>query len=150
MNVAWYSRNKSIPIKLENVMSILGIILILLGALLVGGLFYFAFKTTGPWGTFWSFLVVITLAGLAADAWITPVGPVAWGIAWIPTLFVMFLIALLLVAATPVIKKERESGNSPKVSDKLNAKAALGGFFWLLLLFLLGIIFWGVIGEHTI
>ena len=132
-------------------MAFLGVVLTIVAALIIGLIFYYALELTGPWGTFWSFLVVVTLAGLAAEAWFTPVGPVKWGIAWIPTLFVMFLIALLLAAATPVVRKSRKEKDTGQVpSEKIQNQAALGGFFWLLLVILLSIILWGVIGEHSL
>ena len=132
-------------------MTFIGILLTITGALLIGIIFYYAFKLTGPWGTFWSFLAVVTLAGLAADVWLTPVGPVAWGIAWIPAIFVMLLIALLLAAATPINRSERtdrKKGRTP--SEKIQKQAALGGFFWVLLVVLLAVILWGVIGDHSL
>lgn len=127
-------------------MTFIGILMAVVFALIVGALFYNVFKISGPWGTFWSFLVVLVLVGIAAHVWINPVGPVAWGIAWIPPLFVTIVFALLLAAASP--PKPKETGNEP--SEKDQKVAALGGFFWILLIFLFGIILWGVIGNHTL
>ncbi|MFW6275129.1 MAG: hypothetical protein ACOC2M_00685 [bacterium] len=131
-------------------MTFLGALFTLLAGVLIGLIFYYALKLTGPWGTFWSFLVIVTLAGLAADVWLTPAGPVAWGKAWIPTLFVMLIFALLLAAATPLKHKGRfDETKGPVPSKKVQRQAAIGAFFWVLLVVLLAFILWGVIGEHS-
>ena len=73
-------------------MVFLEFILIALVAFLVGVLFYYVFKTTGPWGNLWSILLILFLAGIAADVWITPVGPDYQGVIWIPVLFVILIL----------------------------------------------------------
>lgn len=128
-------------------MAFVEIIITVLTAFFVGILFYYGFKSSGPWGTFWSFLVILILAGLAATAWITPVGPAIWGYAWFPTLMVILIFALLLSAATPTRHRRRRELNLEKEtepSEEETAAIAIGGFFWILLLILLGIAFWGI------
>jgi hypothetical protein len=128
-------------------MAIVEIILTVLTAFFVGILFYYVFKSSGPWGTFWSFLVILILVGLASAAWITPVGPAIWGFAWLPTLLVILIAALLLAAATPTPHRRRRELNlekEPEPSEEETAAIAIGGFFWILLLILLGIAFWGI------
>jgi hypothetical protein len=123
------------------------ILLTILGALLIGVLFYYVFKSTGPWGTFWSFLLILILVGLAAEAWIEPVGPVAWGVAWVPTLFVVFLFALLLAAATPPRRDRRVTDTTttePTTTEEETAAVAVGAFFWIFMFFLLVVALWGV------
>ena len=128
-------------------MVILQIILIVLAALIIGSLFYFVFKSTGPWGSFWIFFLVLLLAGLAAEAWITPIGPVYWDIAWGPVLFVIFLFALLMVAAAPprpgggIYRPENIEGT--RETD--TAVIALSIFFWVFLLFLFGAVLYGLL-----
>jgi hypothetical protein len=121
----------------------LGILLTILCALLIGALFYSIFKSTGPWGTFWSFLLILILAGLAAEAWIAPIGPVAWGVAWLPVLFVIIIFALIMAAASPPRHREKEKNTSPEPSGEETAAVAIGGFFWVLLFLLLIIVLWG-------
>lgn len=128
-------------------MVLLEILLVVFGALIVGALFFYVFRSAGPWGTFWSFLLVLILAGVAADAWITPVGPVAWGIAWIPLFLVLIIFALILAAATPPEHRrlERERTTRPETSEEETAAVAIGGFFWLLMILLLIIAVWGYV-----
>lgn len=120
-------------------MVFLEFILIALAAFLVGVLFYYVFKTTGPWGNFWSILLILILAGIAADAWITPIGPYYQGVAWFPVLFVILLFAFLIAASTPVNKKDADP------VEQESSKAILGVFFWFLLLLLLVAIIVGLI-----
>lgn len=130
-------------------MTFFGVLLTVLGAVLVGILFYYAFKSTGPWGSFWSFLLILILAGLAAEAWVDPVGPTIWGVAWIPIILVILIFALLLSAATPARRRQRRPMETPppetEESEEETAAVAVSGFFWLFLVILLGIILWGAI-----
>lgn len=128
-------------------MVILQIFLIILAALIIGSVFYFLFKSTGPWGSFWIFFLVLMLAGLAAEAWITPIGPVYWDIAWGPVLFVILLFALLMVAAAPprpgggIYRPEKMEG----MDGPDTAIIALSIFFWVFLLFLFGAVLYGIL-----
>ena len=53
-------------------MTALEIIFTVIGAILIGSIFYYVFRVSGPWGSFWAFLLILILAGLAMAAWITP------------------------------------------------------------------------------
>jgi hypothetical protein len=108
------------------------ILFAIIGAVLIGVLFYYIFKVSGPWGSFWSFLLILVLAGLAAAAWIPPIGPVFYDFAWLPTLFVILMFALLIAAATP---SSRELETEPTPTEE-RAAIALGGFFWFFLILL--------------
>lgn len=113
---------------------------VILAALVVGVIFYYLLKLSGPWGSFWSFLLILILAGLAAAAWITPAGPVVYNIAWFPTLFTILLFAILLAAATPSRRERtRTTATQRHVEDTEGGLAfvTLSAFFWIFLLFLL-------------
>ncbi len=131
-------------------MTVLQVILTILVAILVGILFYYIFKTSGPWGTFWSFLLILILGGLAAAAWVEPVGPVYYDVAWIPTLFVILMFALFLAAATPSYRRDaraREAARAEAETEPVTTEpegAIVGAFFWVLLIFLLIAAIWGV------
>lgn len=119
-------------------------------AVLLSALFYYAFNVRGPWGTFWTFFLVLLLTVWAASLWVDPVGPEFWGVAWIPLFFVGLLFALLLAAipsdygSTPT---EREAGlpepSPEEVAESRKANrtvAVVSGIFWLFMLILLIII----------
>lgn len=129
-------------------MALLEIILTIGAAILIGFLFYYIFRSTGPWGTFWSFVLILILAGLVAEAWITPIGPVLWDFSWVTTLFVIFIFALLLAAASPPRTRSyteaeaREPVTKEELEESRESAVALSIFFWILLIALLVVIIW--------
>ena len=116
--------------------------------LLIALAFTYLFRVRGPWGTFWTFFLVILLAVLVADIWIDPIGPYYRDVYWLPPLVVGILFALILAAASPG-KKDRkrvdQEGEEYK-GDKV-AFIALGVFFWFLLILLLVLAVTGLIFE---
>lgn len=138
-------------------MEIIEILLILIVAVVIGSIFYYGLGRRGPYGAFWLFLLVLFLAGIAGRFWITPAGPVMWGYAWFPLLFWIFLVAILIAAASPAeddrVTTAREQDRVISRSDANRTEAerevieenqaaagtaaALGIFFWLLLILLL-------------
>lgn len=114
-------------------------------ALLVGSFFYYVFKYTGPWGSFWTFLLILILAGLAASVWIEPFGPPIYNVAWAPILVVILLFALLLAAASPPSYRtgyHREE-NVPEPGEKDAPVLAISAVFWI---FLAGLLIAALIG----
>jgi hypothetical protein len=114
-----------------------GIIGALVAALLISLVFSLAFNNRGPWGIFWTFFLVIFLAALAGQLWIKPIGPVYWGIAWVPLFAVGLLFAFLLAASVAVSapKELRKEGEEVKRGEATVA-AAVGAFFWLMVIIL--------------
>lgn len=134
---------------------ILGTILV---AILISALFYYAFNARGPWGSFWSFFLVLLLIIWAASLWVRPIGPVYWGVAWIPLFFVGLLFALLLAAIPTsdtrdiiredeIAEAERERQVNPTEAERrrdINRTAAtVSGTFWILMVILLLVIIIG-------
>jgi hypothetical protein len=127
-------------------MAILEIILIALAAILIGSLFFFVFKTAGPWNSFWIFILILILVGLAAAAWVRPFGPVYWNVSWAPVLFVIFLFSLFLAALTPP-RRERNDVESGKIPEPQKTGAAVftfSFFFWIFIVFLIAAAISGV------
>lgn len=138
-------------------MEFLEVLLILIIALVIGAIFYYGLGRRGPYGAFWAFLLILFLAGLAGRFWITPAGPVIWGFAWLPMIFWIFIIALLIGAATPTRDEEidpstdqerivsrsdatRSARDRRIAEDRVEgagAVAVFGIFFWILLLLLI-------------
>ena len=75
-------------------------------AVLIGLLFYYGFKKTGPWRGFWSFLAILVLAGILASAWANPLGPMLFGVYWVGPLVFIVIFALLIAAVTPPCKEQ--------------------------------------------
>lgn len=136
-----------------------GVLGTLLIAILLSVIFYYAFNIRGPWGSFWTFFLVLLLSVWAASLWVDPVGPIFWGIAWIPLFFVGLLFALLLAAIPtdydrPPNKQvnrpyasNKGKGPSPEEAEKAEevnrTAAAVSGIFWIFLLILLLIVIAG-------
>ncbi len=132
-------------------MTFLGILLTVLTAVIISTVFYYVIKTTGPWKSFWAFLLILVLAGLAAGLWIAPSGPIIWGVAWVPILMTIIIIALLLGAASPRKQKPTlTNSESHKPVPHYRETATLGALFWILLIFMLGVIFYKLRGGFPL
>lgn len=132
-------------------MTVLEIVGVVVMAILITSIFYFGFKKTGPWGSFWTFFLVLWLGIWAADVWIDPIGPIYWGVAWLDFFVVGILFAVLLVAAMPPARYDRDQTSiypdekSPhNVKDQDRETAAIGAFFWVLLVLFVVVIAVGV------
>ena len=123
-----------------------GILAAILVAILISALFYYAFNARGPWGSFWTFFLVLLLIIWAANVWVRPIGPVFWGVAWIPLFFIGLLFALLLAAIPTydsrdeeVLRRERPA-NEPELDrreeSELAAATAVGWIFWTFIIIL--------------
>jgi len=108
-------------------------------AFVVGAFFYYLFKYSGPWGSFWTFIIILVLAGIAASAWIEPVGPVIYDVAWLPILAVVILFALLLAAASPPRQSTKypERENIPETTEEELPVLAISTIFWIFLVVLM-------------
>lgn len=128
-------------------MTFLSILYLVSVALLITLFFEYILSIRGPWGSFWSFFAVILLGVVAADLWVTPIGPFYMDIYWIPPLISGLFIALILAAATPPTTRRRRSKiekatNQPP--ERYPEAVALGGLFWFLLLFMLMVVVVGI------
>lgn len=114
------------------------IIAVIFITLAIGAIFFYGLKKTGPWGSLWTFLLVLFLGIFMAAIWIVPIGPIWYGAAWFDLFIIGILLALVLAAATPTSNEQRRAAF--KQSDVVDEKArgdsaiALGGFFWLMII----------------
>lgn len=77
------------------------------------------------------FSLVIFLATWTGQIWITPFGPISWGIAWVPLILVSLFFSFLIFALAPPVPTPATEGSEEP------AFIALGLFFWLILILLL-------------
>ena len=128
-------------------MPLAGFLAVLLISFIIGALFYFVFKNKGPWGSFWTFFLVLFLGIYLAYVWVRPVGPLYWGVALYPLLFIGLLFALLLAAASPpryrrnYRKPSADPGQEPTPEDN---RAVLGIFFWTALILFIALLLAGL------
>ena len=108
-------------------------------ALLVGSLFYYGFRRRGPWGSFWSFILILFLGVMLFSIYADPVGPIYYGIAWFDIIVIGLLFAFLWGAAGRRYPKKREA--EPETAETSGSAIAIGYFFWGLVVFFLLAIF---------
>jgi len=112
-------------------------------ALFLGAVFIIAFRTKGPGENMFLFLFILFLFIWAGGIWIYPVGPLLWGVHWVPFLFVaIFLFFFLALVRTPpprestvelINEREREA-------ERKAAVTAISVFLWILAAALLVVI----------
>jgi hypothetical protein len=114
----------------------MGIVVAIIVASIISMLFFYGFSEKGPWGTFWTFFVVILLTVWAASFWIMPTGMRLWGVEWILLFILGIMVALLLTSIS------RRKGYDPEEDEldedvprskkrKEDDKLSLGWLVWL-------------------
>lgn len=125
-------------------MEIAEFIILLSIAIVIGSIFYYGFRHRGPWNLLWIFIILFLVAW-AGRLWIVSTA-VHWGYAWVPVIFWVLLIALLIAAASPG-EDRRTAKRNPEHSEEVaetEGKTVFGVFFLLLLLALITIIIVGL------
>lgn len=116
-------------------MEIVGAIVV---AIILTLLFFYGLSARGPWGSLWSFFLVILLTVWAASFWVEPVGPAYGGIAWVPLFFIGLIFALLLAAIPTTDQKGRSRLRSDVIGDvpeeeerEAKTAIAISTMFWV-------------------
>lgn len=110
------------------------IIAIIFITLAFGFLFFYAFGITGPWDSLWAFILILFLSIFLFMIWVTPIGPVWWGVAWIDLLIIGLIFALLLAAASPSGKSLKRRETTIEKAGRNEEAVVIGAFFWILIL----------------
>lgn len=135
-----------------------GILSVLLFAILISALFYYALKVRGPWGSFWVFFLILLLSIWAASLWIRPIGPTFYGVSWVPLFFIGLLIAILLAAIPTSETRPQEKVEQKKPVDESKMKrrrdldrsaGSVGWVFWLFVVILLVFIIVGYASIYS-
>jgi hypothetical protein len=111
------------------------IVALILSLILVRGV-----KKGGAWPGFLLAALFIFLAAWAGGLWISPFGPALWDEALLPFV-VAGLVAALIIAAVPMAGRQESSVQFTKEKREKNEKppspmAAIGIFFWILIVIL--------------
>lgn len=130
-----------------------GILAAIIIAVLIAAIFYYGFNARGPWGSLWTFFLLLLLVVWAGSLWVRPVGLVFWGIAWVPLLFIGLAFALLIAAIptydTRIEEEISEEGalDETEIERRREADAAVAvsWVFWILVLTLIIVIVAGTI-----
>jgi hypothetical protein len=80
--------------------------------------------------------VLLVLAGLAAQYWVMPFGPVMWGISWMPLVATVLIFTVLLITPSPY-QGRRPRDKREIIQNEVKAAATISIFMWLLLLLLI-------------
>jgi hypothetical protein len=126
-------------------MFFIDLVFVLFLALILTLIFAVGFRRRSLGGGLIVFFLVLFLATWAGGVWITPFGPVWWGVSWLPFIFVGLVIALLLTATmAPDRIRPREGGgvNLEPRSD-VDSLAVFDAFMWVLICGLLVAIIMG-------
>ncbi len=133
------------------------LIAVLLMALFITAIAALVFRRRGPWGTVWTFFLFLFLALWTVSIYIRNVGPVYWGIAWLPLLVSALIFALLLVSIIPDANQWRdESLREPEASKvstveeirRTTSRPGHGGLFWLMIVILIIAIVVGMLNPQ--
>ncbi len=94
----------------------------------------------GPWGSIWTFFLVLFLALSTVSIYVAPIGPRYWGIAWMPITIAGVIMTVLLIAAMPHDHKRQVgqyTSDAPEI-DTTTGLATIRGshFFWVLIVLL--------------
>ena len=109
-------------------------------ALVFSVIFAWIIRRQGPRGGFFWFFLIILLATWAGGIWIGPIGPVLWGVYWLPFLFIGFIFSLILSLSTKDRKPRTREETLKEIEDVRKEEAlqeltyvTLNLFFWFLL-----------------
>jgi len=100
------------------------------------------------WFAAWPVFLLFFFAILAGGLWMTPVGPPLFGVYFVPFLLMALFVALFWASATPSPTWKRRAGAPPSDStvqqdDRQVTAAGLGALFWMLLVGLAVVAFFG-------
>jgi hypothetical protein len=82
---------------------------------------------------FFLFFIVLFLMTWVGGIWVTPFGPLWFGVPWLPFLFVGLLIALIMTVLAPDRRQGRGVPGTPQDIKEIREEAAIDVFFWVLL-----------------
>jgi signal transduction histidine kinase len=111
------------------------------------------FKRRGPWGAAWTFFLFLFLALWITSIYLPNVGPIYWGIAWVPILVVGTLLVFLLAAAIPGANEWRDEsirdGETSKITEVKTKQPSPGiRWYWILIAIMISLILVGMINPQ--
>ena len=83
--------------------------------------------------------IILFLATWAGGVWITPFGPAAWGVFWLPFLVVGIIVAFLIVALVPSSRRRPRTRKeaAQQAEEEREATSMIGGLFWFFIILLI-------------
>jgi hypothetical protein len=105
-------------------------------ALLISLLFAPGYRR-GSYAPLVIFFFILFMAGIASQYWITPFGPVWYGISWMPILLIILIFTFLFAAPSPYERRRIANSNNDEKQAASAAAAAISIYVWLLFTILL-------------
>jgi hypothetical protein len=93
------------------------------------------------WAGFMLFFLVVWLATWGIGSWLTPIGPVAYGLPWLSFVLIGVMVALIAAAAAPPSRHRHAPGGALVHAEESPTSIGFGIFFWILLAFVIFTIF---------
>ncbi len=81
-------------------------------------------------GLLFGFFILIFLITWAGGIWITPFGPLMWGVPWLSFLLIGILIAVLLAALMPPPREQKVSETQEPAAE-IRDVTFINAFLWL-------------------
>ena len=107
-------------------------------ALLFSLLFSSGYRKGGSIVPLGMFFLILFMATLAGHHWIIPFGPILWGVAWLPLIFIGIISALLFLAPSP---RTKIRAADVKAEDAYSEVTGISIFIWILfIVFLIAVI----------
>jgi hypothetical protein len=104
----------------------------------------------GPWGSIWTFFLVLFLTLGTVSIYISPIGPVYWDVAWIPITIAGIIVTILLIAAMPhPDQSNTDKGRSEPVVKAEPYATPVGRFFWVLIILFVIAIMVGMVNPQS-
>ena len=103
----------------------------------------------GPWGSIWTFFLVLFLTLWTVSIYAAPIGPLYWGVAWIPITIAGLIITALLISAMPHTHDapDKDIGVATNATHRLPDRP-VGKFFWVLIILFVIAIFIGMMNPQ--
>jgi hypothetical protein len=112
-------------------------------------IFSVGLRRPGPWSSLLVFFTIVFLASWAAAVWV-PVGPLLFGIYWLPIVVVAFFFALLLGAAMPPRPRAGRVQTATEVRDQdERTERACDFLFWVLIVGFTALIVFGYLAGRS-
>jgi hypothetical protein len=108
----------------------------------------FLLRKKGPWGSAWTFFLVIFLVLWAVSIYLAPVGPTYQGVSWAPLIIAGILLSLLLIAAMPGVNEWRDESMEPDKATKPLTHRKDSRIFWVFIVLLAIAVMVGMINPQ--
>lgn len=96
----------------------------------------FLLRKKGPWGSAWTFFLVVFLTLWAVSIYLAPVGPTYQGVAWAPLIIAGILLTFLLLASMPGANEWRDESIKSEHPSKKVSQGKAGRLFWIFIFLL--------------